>query len=617
MTNDTTPLADGFTAATQAAWEKLAQKALAGKPVDSLARQTRDGLVRGPLFAPHNTADPLAAPPGTAPFTRGRTLARDPYLPWAMRQTHDTPGPRDANTAILADLAGGASEITLLVDPSGRSGIVARTASEMESVLRDVLLDLAPVHLRAGVWDIEAAGVLLDILERCNAIAGAGLGLSAALGQQAEKRIALATRARNISPAIRAFRADGRAVFEAGGTEVQELAFAAASAAETIEALVKAGWDAGDAAASIEVELAADTDIHLTIAKLRAMRLVWAQMMDAWGVSDARAALYLHVTTAERALSAADPWTNLIRAACAGFAGTAGGADALTITPITRASGRSTPFSRRLARNLHILLAEETHAGKINDPAGGSFLHETLSHQLAEAAWGEMQRIIGFGGASAVLCSGAWKADIAKAAAGLMKLVSTGREPVVGVTAYPDLDPRALAPDNSDYSPPAMSGSAFADQPVDAVTLPSPMRTAAPFEAIRSRVEAAAPGPVFLATIGTLPEFNARAGFAINRLGVAGLRAAPAQAYEGVAACVDAFKASGSALAIICGTDQAYGDHAAALAAALKAAGAKAVWLAGRRDSAPADAAVDHAIHMRSDALEDSRLAARAMGVNA
>lgn len=80
---------------------------------------------------------------------------------------------------------------------------------------------------------------------------------------------------------------------------------------------------------------------------------------------------------------------------------------------------------------------------------------------------------------------------------------------------------------------------------------------------------------------------------------------------------MDAFKASGSPLAIICGTDQAYADHVAALAAALKAAGAKAVWLTGRRDSAPAEAAIDHAIHMRSDALEDSRLAARAMGVDA
>ena len=615
MTDQITPLADGFAPATPDAWEVLAQKALAGKSIDTLVRRTRDDIARGPLYASHNAAQLNSALPGTAPFTRGRILARDTYLPWAMRQAHDTPAPRDANTAILADLAGGASEITLLIDPAGKSGIAARHADELEATLADVMLDLAPVHLRAGPWDIEAADLLLAVLKTRDSVAGAGLGLSAALGQEAGKRIALAARAREISPAIRAFRADGRAVFEAGGTEVQELAFAAASAAEAIEALVNSGWEAGNAAATIELELAADTDIHLTIAKLRAMRLIWAQMMDAWGVSDDRAALYLHATTAERGLSAIDPWTNLIRAACAGFAATAGGADALTITPMTRASGRSTPFSRRLARNLHILLAEESHAGKVNDPAGGSYLHETLSHRLAEAAWSEMQRIIGLGGASAAMRSDAWKADIAKAADSLMKLVSTGKEPVIGVTAYPDLDPRVLKADDAAYSPPSVSGSAFGDQPVDSVPLPAPMRTAEPFEQVRAKVEAAAPAPVFLATLGTLPEFNARAGFAINRVGVAGLRATPAMVHDSVKACVEAFKASGSALAIICGSDEAYGDHAAELASALKAAGANAVWLAGRRDSAPADAAIDHAIHMRSDALEDARLAARAMGV--
>jgi methylmalonyl-CoA mutase len=617
MTDQITPLADGFASAAPDAWETLARKALHSKPSETLTRRTRDAIARGPLFAAHNAQATQATLPGTAPFTRGRTLARDAWLPWAMRQAHDTPAPRDANSAILADLAGGASEITLLIDPSGQAGIAARNASELETVLDGVMLDLAPVHVRGGAWDIEAADMLLGVLQTRDALSGAGLGLSAALGQKPDARIALARQARDISPAIRAFRADGRAVFEAGGTEVQELAFAAASAAEAIAALVADGWEPGNAAATIEVELAADTDIHLTIAKLRAMRLVWAQMMDAWNVSGEHAALYLHATTAERCLSATDPWTNLIRAACAGFAGTAGGADALTITPMTRASGRSTPFSRRLARNLHILLAEETHAGKINDPAGGSFLHETLSHRLAEAAWGEMQRIVKLGGASAALRSDAWKADIAKATDSLMTLVATGREPVTGITAYPDLDPRALNGDDSVYTPPAASGSVFASTPADPVPLPRSMRTAAPFEAIRTKVEAAAPGPVFLATLGSLAEFNPRAGFAINRLGVAGLRALPGQAHAGLEACIAAFKASRSPLAVICGTDEAYGAHASELAAALKSAGANAVWLAGRRDSAPAEAQIDHAIHMRSDALDDARLAAQAMGVDA
>lgn len=617
MTQNTHPFADGFEPAAPSAWEALAVKALAGKPVDTLVRKTRDGIERGPLYAPHNCAPAFEGLPGSAPFVRGANLARDAWLPWAMRQSPDTPAPAAANDAILADLAGGASEITLLIDPSGKTGIAARNLAELETVLSDVMLDLAPVHLRAGGWDIEAAGLLLDLLETRGKIAGAGLGLSAALGQASDKRLALARRAKEVSPAIRAFRADGRAIFEAGGTEVQELAFAAASAAEAIEALVAGGWEPGDAAATIEVELAADTDIHLTIAKLRAMRLIWAQMMEAWGVDDKRAGLQLHATTSERGLSALDPWTNLIRAACAGFAGTAGGADALTITPLTRALGRSTPFSRRLARNLHILLAEESHAGRINDPAGGSYLHETLSHKLADAAWGEMQRIVKLGGASAALKEKSWRGDIEKAAASLAGLVSSGREQIVGITAFPDLDPRALQADTAPYDPPALAQSAFGAEPADPVGLPDAMRIAAPYEAIRLKVEASGPRKVFLATLGSLAQFNPRAGFAINRLGVAGLRVLPAEAHESLEACVKAFAASGSPLAVICGTDAAYAESAAQLATALKAAGAKAVWLAGRRDAAPQDAAIDHAIHMRSFALEDARLAARAMGVDA
>lgn len=617
MTQNTEPFADGFAQATPGAWEALAIKALSGKPTETLTRKTRDGIARGPLFGAHNGVQPMDGLPGNAPYARGALLARDAWLPWTMRQAHDSPAPREANTAILADLAGGASEITLLIDPSGKAGIAARNGAELETVLSEVMLDLAPVHLRAGDWDIEAAGLLLDHLEKQTGLAGGGLGLSAALGKDRAARLALARRAHALSPVIRAFRADGRAVFEAGGTEVQELAFAAASAAEALEALVGDGWEPGDAAATIEVELAADTDTHLTIAKLRAMRLIWAQMMDAWGVRDDRAALRLHATTAERGLSALDPWTNLIRAACAGFAATAGGADALTITPLTRAVGRSTAFSRRLARNLHILLAEETHAGKVNDPAGGSFLHETLSHRLAEAGWGGMQHILSLGGASAALTSKTWRGDIEKAAAGLAGLVSSGREQVVGITAYPDLDPRALQAETTNYDPPALVKAAFGVEPADPVRLPQAARTAAPYEAIRLKVEAAKPGAVFLATLGTLADFNPRAGFAINRLGVAGLRAYPAQTHESLEACVEAFRTSSSPLAIICGTDAAYADQAAELANALKAAGAKTVWLAGRRDAAPQEATIDHAIHMRSFALEDARLAARAMGVDA
>lgn len=616
MTQSILALSGGFPPPSPEDWEALALKALNGAPLERLVRKTRDGIARGPLFTRADIAGLPASWPGQAPFTRGLNPARDPFVPWEMRQGADSADPKAANTAILDDLAGGVSAITLTLDPTGKTGIAVRTLAELETALDGVLLDLAPVHLDAGGHDIEAAGVLLDLLEKAGDIAGGGLGLSALLASDGSKdRIALARRAHTLSPKLRAVRVDAAQVYEAAGSEAQELGFALAAGAEAMTALIEAGFTPDEAAGTIEASLAADTDFHMTIAKLRALRLVWAQMLAAFGCSADACGVYLHAITGARMLSARDPWTNLIRAASAGFAGVAGGADALTVRPITQGLGPSTAFSRRLARNLHILLAEESHAGKAADPAGGSFLHETLTHRLAEAGWTVFQTIEARGGASAVLTSGWLAGEIAPKRASLEQAIALGKETLIGVSTFPDLDPRALGVETTDYTPAPVAGAALSPMPRAALPVLKPVRLAAPYEALRDATDAAKPGPVFIAALGKLADFNARAGFAANRLGIAGLTVQTPQPHENLEDCIAAFKASGSSLAIICGTDTAYAESAAGLASALKAAGAKAVWLAGKPDAAPDASAIDHAIHMRSSALEDGRLALAAMGI--
>lgn len=616
MTQSILALSGGFPLPSPAEWEALALKALNGAPLERLVRKTRDEIARGPLFTRADIADLPATWPGQAPFIRGLAPARDPFVPWEMRQSADSADPKAANGAILDDLAGGVSALTLTLDPTGKTGISARNRAELETVLDGVMLDLAPVHLDAGAYDIEAAGLLLDMLENAGDIAGGGLGLSALLASKGgEDRVALTRRARALSPCLRPIRVDAGQIYEAAGSEAQELGFALAAGAEAMTALIEAGLAPDEAAESIEVSLAADTDFHLTIAKLRAIRPGWAQMLAAFGCSAEACGVYLHAITGARMLSARDPWTNLIRAASAGFAGVAGGADALTVRPITQGLGPSTAFSRRLARNLHILLAEESHAGKAADPAGGSFLHETLTQRLAEAGWKVFQSIEAKGGASAVLTSGWLAGEIAPKRATLEEAIALGKETLIGVSTYPDLDPRALSVEQADYTPPPVKDAALAPTPRAAVPAVEPVRLAAPYEALRDATDAAKPGPVFIAALGKLADFNARAGFAANRLGIAGLTVQTPQAHESLEDCVSAFKTSGSPLAIICGTDAAYGDHAADLARALKAAGAKAVWVAGKLDAVSDASAIDHAIHMRSNALEDGRLALAAMGI--
>ncbi len=616
MTQSILDLSGGFPPPSPEDWEALARKALNGAPLERLVRRTRDGIARGPLFTRADIADLPATWPGEAPFIRGATPARDPFVPWEMRQSTDSADPNAANAAILDDLAGGVSALTLTLDPTGRAGIAARNRAELEAVLDGVMLDLAPVHLDAGSHDVEAAGLLLDILEDVDGISGGGLGLSALLAsERGEDRVALAKRAHAVSPKLRAIRVDAAQVYEAAGSEAQELGFALAAGAEAMTALIEAGFSPDEAAGTIEVSLAADTDFHLTIAKLRAIRLAWAQMLAAFGCSAEACGVYLHATTGARMLSARDPWTNLIRAASAGFAGVAGGVDALTVRPITQSLGPSTAFSRRLARNLHILLAEESHAGKAADPAGGSALHETLTHRLAEAGWKVFQAIEAEGGASAVLTSNWLEAEIAPKRAALEEAIALGKETLIGVSAYPDLDPRALDVATVGYNPPPLKDAALGIAPRFTVPVLEPVRLAAPYEALRDATDTAKPGPVFIATLGKLSDFNARAGFAANRLGIAGLAVQTPEPYDSLEDCVSAFKASGSPLVVICGMDTAYAERAADLARALKAAGANAVWLAGKLDAVSDSSAIDRAIHMRSNALEDGRLALAAMGV--
>ncbi len=607
MTQSIRPLAEGFAEPSDADWRALAAGALKGAPFDSLVRKTLDGIARGPLFTRadlEEAGDPGA--PGAAPFIRGAAPVRDPFLPWGMRQRADLADPAGANAAILDDLAGGASEITLALDPAGRRGVAVRSAGDLARALDGVMADLAPVWLAPAYESPEAGALFLGWLDAQgydHASVRGGLGLT--IADDAGAQAALAALARY--PALKPVTIRAHGVYEAGGSEAQELAYMCAAGAAWMRALIDQGATADDAAGAIQVTMAADADVHLTIARLRAARRLWTRILEAFGVSAPARALSLHAVTGARMLSARDPYTNLIRNACAGLAASAGGADSVEVRPFTHAMGPSTRFSRRLARNLQILLMEESHIGRTADPAGGGYLHETLAARLAHAAWTRFQAIEADGGAAALIASGTLARDVAAMAAKRSARYATGSDSLIGVNAYPELDARKV---ETEPAPAPHADAPDAPAPWPAL---EPVRFAAAFEALREAADACEPRPAaFLATLGPASAFSARAGFAVNRLAAAGVKAHPADAYDGVEACASAFAASGCALAVICGADAAYEADAASLAAALKAAGAREVWLAGKPSAIDG---VDHFIHMRSDALADGARAHAVTGV--
>jgi methylmalonyl-CoA mutase len=449
-------LADGFPPADLAAWRARAADGLRPSDkaeavlADALVRRTLDGVARGPLMT---RAD---RPPGLLPDESRRRDASpaaapgEVSSPWDLRVLIDHPDPARAGALALEALEGGATSLELRIDPRGVDGIMIRAADDLARALDGVRLDLAPVALDAGSPPAAA------LLAAYAAAAGADksswrgafnldpLGALAAgrtapmLGEAAD----WALWAAEAWPRASAFRADGRVVHEAGGTEAQEIAFAASAAASYLEAMATRGLTVENAARRIVLAVALDADVHLGIAKLRALRRVWRRIATACGASADAARAPICAFSSQRMMTRIDPWTNLVRLTAAGFAGAVGGADALTLAPLTAGRGGSSALARRLSRGIELLLAEESGLARVADPARGGFHHEALTDALARRAWDEIQAIARAGGLAAHIESGALKIAVDAARAKRLAAIERGDATLVGVTDF-----RAAAPD--------------------------------------------------------------------------------------------------------------------------------------------------------------------------
>jgi len=457
MTTSASDIAAGFDRVSPEQWRALAKAALKGESLDSLVRQTADGLARGPVFFAE-TADVTSR--------TAELKLKDRFLPWDMGAPIPSGGPASANKAALEALEGGASALITRLDPAGRSGIAARNLSELKTALNGVMLDLAGVWLFDG--DAASAALLAALWKERSVDRPArkgGFGLSP-VGQAALTGVmgdftAMAEAARWTSqnaPGVRALSVRADIAHEAGGTEAQELSWAAGETALSFRELINAGMTAQHAGRAISVRLSADADLHLTIAKLRAARRILTAVYDAFGANPAD--IHLQVFTSRRMMSAQDAWTNLLRVTSAALGAACGGADQLIVRPLTEMMGAPTGFALRMARNIQVMLAEESHAGRVADPAGGSFLHESLSEDLAQSAWRAFQEIERDGGLMRALGTGRFQTELSKACEARMEAYSSG-ETLIGVNSY-----------RSEFDEPKPAAAESAPAPLDGPVIP-------------------------------------------------------------------------------------------------------------------------------------------------
>ena len=564
-------LADEFPAVDRDAWE-----ALAGD-LDALRTTTYDGITIEPLYTRADESDLDARGlPGFAPFVRGRAPAGTRGGGWDVRQMVDHRGDRRA----LTELERGAT--SLLVNLRNADAIDVEL---LAAVLDGVLLDLAPIVLDAGDRWVVGAEAVVALWERRGldptSVSG-NLGADPFgcwvsnraddLDTHLADAVAWATRMRQSHPGMRTCVVNGTRFHNAGASDALELGFAIAYGVATLRSLTDGpnGLAIDDAFAQFEFRYAATADQFATMAKFRAARRLWARVAELAGASGAAALTPIHALSSSAMMTRYDPAMNMLRGTVACFAAGIAGADAITVLPYDHYSAPDgSELGRRIARNTQSVLAMESHLAEVVDPAGGSWYVERLTADLAGAAWDVFQVVEQAGGFRAAVEAGLVNHRIAAVREQRRVDINRRKTPITGVTEFPNIaEPvpavvRATTPPTGDD----LGGPRWVEH----------------VEVLRGRVDAAAATgnrpSVFLATIGPPAAFTARAMFAKGFFEVAGIATRSGPVSDDPAEIATAF---GSGVACVCSSDVIYAERGVAVAAALAAAGATRVYLAGK-----------------------------------
>ncbi|NEM04966.1 methylmalonyl-CoA mutase family protein [Geodermatophilus normandii] len=605
---DQLSLAGGFPPVDRDRWRELVAGVLrkAGRedlpdPVeDALRRTVATGVSVSPLYTADDADDAGDLPaavgvPGLPPFVRGARAgaAPDSGVPagWDVRQRHAHPDVAATREAVAADLENGVTSLWLVL------GEGAVPVESLPDVLTDVYLDLAPVAVSGGLPAAEALLALAG--DRTDLAPGGSLGLDplgvhAASGEE-QDLAGLADVARRAPTGWRTVVVDATVYADAGATAVEELGCSLAAGVAYLRALTDGGLSVDEAFTALEFRYSASADQFTTIAALRAARRLWDRVGEVSGASDGARAQRQHAVTSSVMTTRRDPWVNMLRTTVACFAAGVGGADVVTVQPFDAALGLPDAFSRRIARNTQSLLVEEGHLARVLDPAGGSWYVESLTEDLAQAAWAWFTEIERAGGLAAALSSGLVSDRLAAAWDARAQRLATRSDAITGVSEFPNLAEKQPARQPAaDLHP---TGG-----------LPR-VRAAQEYEALRDRADAAPSRPqVYLATLGPIARHTARASFAGNLFQAGGLATPAGDGASG-------FAGTGTTVACICGTDGDYAESGAALAAELRAAGAESVWLAGK-PSLGVDG-VDGYVYAGCDALDVLRTVHDQLGLTA
>ena len=682
-------------------WRSIVEKQLNGASFEQkLITRTYEDIDIHPIYGQQEEQDwpHLHSLPGFSPYVRGTTALGNTRRPWGVCQELPYRTPAEFNWAVRHDLERGQTMVNLVLDKAtlfgldpdeaqvgdvGRGGVSIATVDDLATALLKIDLEQVPIFMQASSAALPMTALLIALMRRQgkstkNLRGCIGMDSLQTLVSEgtfprslkgAYDRMAhLTIWAKKYAPQLRTVNVHGQPYHNGGGNAVQELAFVIATATEYVRELLARGLSIDDVARRMCFSFSLGSNFFMEVAKLRAARLLWAKVVAAFGGDENSQKMSIHVRTSAWNKTIFDPYVNMLRTSVEAFAGIIGGCDSLHVGPFDEALGLPDAFSRRIARNTHLILRHESHLNKVIDPAGGSWYLETLTNELARRAWKLFQEVEQKGGMGQALFEGFPQAQVARTASQRAANIAKRKDVFVGTNMFanpneeplevPQVDYEALHARRANYVvqhrtsldntsntivlyklvevldaqwedtieaaiDAAMAGATLGelaktlrtgDEVATTIEPIRPYRATEAFESLRVANEVyesrtGLPPQVFLANLGPIPQHKARADFATDCFQAGGFQIVSNDGSPTVRAAARAAIDSGAPVIAICSSDETYPGLVPRLTRTVKRACPDTIVILMGRPAADQEktyrkAGVDDFIHLGADLFD-------------
>jgi len=567
-------LLNDFQPPTYEEWKAAAEKLLKGAPFDKVLKtRTYEDIVLEPMYRLEDIGN-LKFPhslPGFKPFVRGNKASGYTSKPWKISQDINYSDPVEFNRALKSDLHNGQTEINFTVSykTDYKYGLVINSYEDIKKAFEGIDCAKYSFRIRTFFNASEIFALFLRFAEEKDfSLAGSfiydPISELLCLGRLIKPFESIVSEyadfvktASQKNPNLRLIGIEGITFNHAGSSITQELAFTFSAAIEYVRTYQKLGLDVDFLAPKMDFTLSLGSNFFMEIAKIRAARMIWSQIIEEFDGNENSQKMYIHGQTSFHNKTVYDPYVNVLRTTTEAFAGVLGGVDSLQTGCFDEAVRTPNDFSRRIARNQQLILMEEANLNKVIDPAGGSWYIEYLTNEVAEKTWEIINMIEQEGGMLQAIIKEIPQKMIAKITEQKVKNIAVRKDSILGTNLYIDLNEKLIEKEPCNCS--EIKKGSF---PLTTVPLKF-YRTAESFETIRNASEKylkekGKRPTVFIASIGQISSLKLRIEFCEEFMRVGSYNIISGNLYNSAKEAAQKAVNSNAEIIVICSQDSEY-----------------------------------------------------------